>query len=322
MRCEDISAQFVDYLAGSLSETGRHALESHVQHCAACQKELTEAAQVWQLLGQIPADVPDSRAMRARFDAALAEAASHDARRNAAQNVTEAAITTHTAAVNATRGAAADDTPTDAPDRTHTAAPHRTPTAARSATLASRGRISAWMRRHAAIQPLLQGCAALLVLLVGIQIGRGVKPPPSADVRQLSQEVRDLRQMVTLSLLQQQSASERLTGVSWSNRLDRPGEEVVSALIDTLMHDPNVNVRLASIDALKRFSERDEVKRAAVHALDTQSSPLVQMALIDFVVETQDRDALGALRKLSSDTHVNDSVRARAAWGIHHLGAA
>jgi hypothetical protein len=48
----------------------------------------------------------------------------------------------------------------------------------------------------------------------------------------------------------------------------------------------------------------------------------VQMALIDFVVETQDHDALSALRKLSSDTNVNDSVRARAAWGISHLGTA
>ncbi len=88
------------------------------------------------------------------------------------------------------------------------------------------------------------------------------------------------------------------------------------------MHDANVNVRLASIDALKRFAERDEVRRAAIHGLDTQKSPLVQMALIDFVVETQDREALGALRKLSTDTTVNDSVRARAAWGVDHLGAA
>jgi hypothetical protein len=157
---------------------------------------------------------------------------------------------------------------------------------------------------------------------VGIQIGRGLQPgtpvsPP--EVRELSREVRDLRQMVTLSLLQQQSASERLKGVSWSNQLDRPGDEVVTALIDTLMHDTNVNVRLASIDALKRFAERDIVRRAAVEALDTQKSPLVQMALIDFVVETQDHAALGALRRLSGDAQVNEAVRARAMWGIDQL---
>ena len=93
-------------------------------------------------------------------------------------------------------------------------------------------------------------------------------------------------------------------------------------VIDTLMHDANVNVRLASIDALKRFAERDGVRTAAIRALDTQTSPLVQMALIDFVVETQERGALDALRRLSRDDMANEAVRARAKWGIDHLGAA
>jgi hypothetical protein len=174
------------------------------------------------------------------------------------------------------------------------------------------------------MQPWLQAAAAVLVLVVGIQIGRGLDAQPSAspDMRALREEVRDLRQMVTLSLMQQQSASERLKGVSYSNQLDRPGNEVVSALIDTLMHDSNVNVRLASIDALKRFAERDSVRTAAIRALDAQTSPLVQMALIDFVVETQERGALDALRKLAGDAGANQAVRARARWGIDHLGAA
>jgi hypothetical protein len=220
---------------------------------------------MWQLLDRVPADRPDSRAMRARFDMLLAES-----------------------------------------EREHR----------RAARSAARRWFAPW------VQPLVATCAALLLVAVGIQIGRGLQPgrpvsPP--EVRELSREVRDLRQMVTLSLLQQQSASERLKGVSWSNQLDRPGDEVVTALIDTLMHDTNVNVRLASIDALKRFAERDVVRRAAVEALDTQKSPLVQMALIDFVVETQDHGALGALRRLSGDAQVNEAVRARAMWGIDQL---
>src|SRR6185312_8400771 len=271
MRCKDISAQFADYLAGSLGEREREALESHVRSCPACQEELSQASRTWRLLGDIPGDPPDSRAMRARFDTRLAEAVRDQGR----------------------------------------AGP----------PLAPRGLIGEWLRRHAPVQPLLQGCAALLVLLVGIQVGRGIKPPPSPEVHELSQEVRDLRQMVTLSLMQQQSASERLKGVSWSNQLDRPGDEVVTALIDTLMHDSNVNVRLASIDALKRFADRDAVREAAVHALGTQKSPLVQMALIDFVVETREHSALETLRKLSMDSTVNEAVRTRAAWGVDHLGA-
>ena len=169
--------------------------------------------------------------------------------------------------------------------------------------------------------PLVSACAATLVLAIGVMLGRATERAPAAapEVTALHQELRDLRQMVTLSLMQQQSASERLRGVSFSSSVDGSGNEIVTALLETLKHDSNVNVRLASVDALKRFAERDVVRRAAVDALDTQTSPLVQMALIDFVVETQDRNAGAALRKLSSDAS-NETVRSRAAWGVQHLG--
>ncbi|HEY4212756.1 MAG TPA: HEAT repeat domain-containing protein [Steroidobacteraceae bacterium] len=189
-----------------------------------------------------------------------------------------------------------------------------------------RNLLGEWLKNYLPLKPVLQACAALLLVLIGIQVGRETRPvvQPAAvpEVRELSQEVRDLRQMVTLSLMQQESAAERLKGVSWSNQLQSPGNEVVAALIDTLMHDGNVNVRLASIDALKRFSERDVVRNATLQALGTQTSPLVQMALIDFVVETQDRQAIDTLRRLSSDDKLDATVRARAKWGIGHLEAA
>ena len=77
-----------------------------------------------------------------------------------------------------------------------------------------------------------------------------------------------MRQMLMLSLMQQQSATERLRGVSGSVQIDQPGAEIVRALLETLMHDPNVNVRLACVDALRRFSEQDVVRRGTVQALD------------------------------------------------------
>ena len=278
MRCEDCSAQLADYidrdLAGTLTDSARQAIESHVLSCQACREEFEGLAATWRQLGNVPAARPDSAAMRARFDTLLAA---------------------HVSA------------------QSQTASP--SPVA----------KLSNWLRRHGNLQPLLQACAAVILVVAGVQVGRQTvpaSPTASPDMRELRDEVRDLRQMVTLSLMQQQSASERLKGVSWSNQLDRPGNEVVAALIDTLMHDANVNVRLASIDALKRFSEREVVRNAAVRALDTQSSPLVQMALIDFVVETQDRGALETLRRLSRDDMINEAVRARAVWGIDHLGAA
>jgi hypothetical protein len=133
-------------------------------------------------------------------------------------------------------------------------------------------------------------------------------------------EMHDLREMVSLSLMQQQSASERLKGVTWTGQLDRPSGEVVAALLDALMHDPNVNVRLATIDALERFASREDVQRGTIEAVERQPSPLVQIALIDFMVKTNERGSAAALRRLSQDPQVNGTVRARAAWGLQQLG--
>jgi hypothetical protein len=169
--------------------------------------------------------------------------------------------------------------------------------------------------------PVVQIGLAASLLLAGVLLGRQTQSPPPADpqIAALRQELRDMRQMVTLSLMQQQSASDRLKGVSWSGRIDQPGSEVVTALLDTLMHDPNVNVRLASIDALRRFAEREGVRRGAVDALSRQTSPLVQIALIDFLVEVAGRESTATFRGLSQDPMLDRAVRDRAAWALQQV---
>jgi hypothetical protein len=172
----------------------------------------------------------------------------------------------------------------------------------------------------------VRGLAAAAILLVGVAIGRFLLPDAtrpadsSSEIAAMRSEMRELREMVSLSLMQQQSASDRLKGVTWTGQLDRPSGEVVSALLDALMHDPNVNVRLATIDALERFASRDDVRRAAIEAVDRQMSPLVQIALIDFLVKTNERQSAPTLRRLAQDPQVNDAVRSRAAWGLQQLG--
>jgi hypothetical protein len=54
--------------------------------------------------------------------------------------------------------------------------------------------------------------------------------------------------------------------------------------------------------------------------VDRQMSPLVQIALIDFLVKTNERQSAPTLRRLAQDPRVNDAVRSRAAWGLQQLG--
>jgi hypothetical protein len=166
---------------------------------------------------------------------------------------------------------------------------------------------------------------AAALLVIGIAIGRQTAPPaaPAADtqIAALREELSEMRQMMSLSLLQQQSAAARLQGVISTGQIDDPRGEVVAALLDTLMYDPNPNVRLATVDALKRFMDRDLVRRRTLDALPRQTSPLVQIALIDFVVASAGGESAEALRTLAKDPMVEAAVRTRAAETLRQLGA-
>jgi HEAT repeat protein len=159
------------------------------------------------------------------------------------------------------------------------------------------------------------------VLVLGVGLGRFVTASQAnPDIALLREELRDTRQMVTLSLLQQQSASERLKGVSTSSQLEQPGTEVMSALLDTLRHDPNVNVRLATVDALRRFNSRETVRKSVAEALPQQESPLVQIAMVDFILEAAGPETRSVLQKLAEDMMLNQAVRARAERGLKQVG--
>jgi hypothetical protein len=169
----------------------------------------------------------------------------------------------------------------------------------------------------------LQAAAAIVLLAAGFLVGRQTSPAPVADpaIAELREELRATRQMVSLSLLQQQSASERLRGITYTTQIERPDSALVTALLDTLMHDPDSNVRLRTIDALKRFADRENVRRAAVNALaEPTSAPLVQIALIDFLVEANDRNAVTSLRHVADDAMTDKAVRAHAKWGLQQIG--
>lgn len=128
-----------------------------------------------------------------------------------------------------------------------------------------------------------------------------------------------MRQLVALSLMQQQSASERLRGVSWAYQAEPSDREVLEALLTAVNHDTNVNVRLAAVDALRRFSASPETRRAVVEALPSQTTPLVQVALIDLLVDFKEREAAGALKTLAANRDVNDGVRQQARWALEKL---
>ena len=168
-----------------------------------------------------------------------------------------------------------------------------------------------------------QLAAGIGILAIGLVAGRSLAPSPSVnpEISQLQGQVQSLHQLVALSLMQQQqSPASRIQGVAYAYQMAQPDPQVEAALLYAAGHDSNVNVRLSAVDALERYAADPNVRRALAATLAAQDSPLAQVALIDLVVKSKDRDCGPVLRRLASRPEADEAVRQRAQWAIDQLG--
>lgn len=185
-----------------------------------------------------------------------------------------------------------------------------------------------WRQRLRALLPDLRPLApamrlaAALVIVAGFGAGFfiGRRNPAAAEqVQLLRSEVGQLRQQASLSLLNQSSASARLQGLSLAAKQQDPGEELLGKLLDILDNDPSVNVRLAAVDALYIFAGNSGVRADLSSSLARQTSPQVQVALIDLLVSLKEKQAAAALKKLVADNKILPEVQQRARSGMERI---
>jgi len=89
--------------------------------------------------------------------------------------------------------------------------------------------------------------------------------------------------------------------------MDQVSSKVTNALIQTLNNDPNVNVRLSALEALKPYVRNDQVREQLVQSIGRQDSPLVQVALAELMAALQEKSSVKALEQiLKSDSTPGD----------------
>ena len=290
MSCEQLKSSLPEFWDGSLPLEERRALEAHFASCDDCRREALDLREAWQAMEALPDEEP-SPMLRQRFDAML-------------------------------EGWQVRDLPVR-PMPTRVVAPQ------------PRAQESRWWQVPVVWSSGALAAAAVLLVFgllgAGFVLGRSASSADASavaarvELAELRSEMHGMRQMVAISLLHQESVTERLRGVSWSNQLDAPDAEIVNTLVDTLTHDSNVNVRLAAIDALRQFAQttpdgqNQQLRAALVQSISTQSSPLVQISLIDTMVQLRERNAITVLRTLADDATANKAVRQRATWGVRQL---
>ena len=122
-----------------------------------------------------------------------------------------------------------------------------------------------------------------------------------------------------LSLLQNPSASQRIRAVSYTEEITNVDMKVISALFTTLNEDANVNVRLATLEALVKLASEPMVREGLVKSIALQDSPLMQSAIADAMVKLQEKSSVKSLQDLLHKKGLNQMVKINIEKSIQKL---
>jgi hypothetical protein len=155
--------------------------------------------------------------------------------------------------------------------------------------------------------------AAVFIFLGGTFLGTKLKSPGDnssyAQIKELKTAVSDVKEMMMFKLLEEESASDRIQAVNFVNEMSNPDAKVISALINTLNHDKNVNVRLASLYSLGKFSEIPAVTDSLVSSLSRQTEPVIQIVLINMLAAKKEAKARKPIQDILSNDKTLKEVR-------------
>lgn len=161
---------------------------------------------------------------------------------------------------------------------------------------------------------------AASLLMAGFVGGYFLKgPSQDKSVSELTQQVGELKEMMMLSMLEKESATERLKAVSLTSDMNQVSKKVTDALFKTLNGDENVNVRLAALDVLMNYAKDSEVRTGLIKSISVQDSPLVQVALAELMVTLQEKKSVTELKKLLQSDKTPKEVKGKIEKSISVL---
>ncbi len=286
--CEQTMEWVTDRLHGLLGPAESRELDHRLEGCATCRTEAEELSTLWEGLARLDEPVPSER-MRMRFHDAL-QAFEAQQEEEARQRLATAAA------------------PSSAPETA--AAPEMAAAQAATAPASLGQKIAAWFGiGGGAFQPAGALVAGALMLLVGLGIGMNVGGR-GGEVDRLRVEMDRMNRTLSLSLLQNASASERLQGIAYSQHATGD-DAVVQRLIETAQYDSNANIRLAAVEALGPIADRPAVGMELLRALDREPSPLIKLTLAEVLVAQGVAGSDDALERLLADDELDPSVKER-----------
>ncbi len=166
----------------------------------------------------------------------------------------------------------------------------------------------------------LQIAATIALVILGYYYGKNQNAESfSKEIAVLEKEKIEMKQTMTISLIENESASKRLQAVNYAEEFEKPGNDILKALINKMYYDEHINVRLAAAEALAKFSDAEMVRKALISALDKEQDPSMQIELIQILVSIQEKRAVPSMEKLLQEEETPDYVKDQVKVGLPSL---
>ncbi|MGK7390306.1 MAG: HEAT repeat domain-containing protein [Candidatus Cyclobacteriaceae bacterium M2_1C_046] len=169
-----------------------------------------------------------------------------------------------------------------------------------------------WWQAAAAAIFFICGVGAGLLFMLG-------NNKHEEQLLQITQEMQQMQEIMMFTLLKEGSTSDRLKAVSYSSDIPQLSEKIIKELLFTLNNDENINVRLATVEALARYTNNPEVREGLIRSIDQQTSPLVQMALVELMVAIREKKSVEELKGLLRKNNITPEVKSKVEEGLNIL---
>lgn len=289
MHCKEVQAVLIEYLDQSLDSGVAAVVKKHIDDCAACQQEVQEVREMLQVMQHTPMARPGP-ALRDNFNTLLQS---------------ELNMLTMTSLLE-DEGAGSSGR---ADSETKGAGHLGSATGGGSRVLPFPG--IAW-----------KVAAAIVLLIGGAWIGTIYQAKRDAQPDQMTalrNEVKEMKQVLLFSLIDDESASQRIKAVSYAEELSNPDQRVIDALFNTLNNDKNANVRLASLYSLARWADNQTVRDSLVSSLGKQTEPIVQIVMINLLAEKREKRAITPMKEILTNEKALKEVKEAAQKGLRLL---
>jgi len=158
--------------------------------------------------------------------------------------------------------------------------------------------------------PIAQFATLAFVFVLGFNLNQ--KPnnnKNSNEYSALQQDISSLTTVLAMSMLQKDSASERLSGVAYSRQTDLSNPLLVEQLIALLARDKSTSVRLAIIKSLSELKYFGSSEQQLLTMATQEESLLVQIELCRLLLNYGSVDIKRSLAEQANQQQLKPEVR-------------